>query len=148
MVCHVRILGPDKVASPPEAWIETIDWLENELETRGWTKAELARRAKINQSGLSMLFSGARGPGVDICQSLARALHFPPEEVFRHAGLLPPKIDKSPLDSRIQHLVSALATEEDKRDVLAYVELRHRIAEERRSYETGKDEKRSKSIRP
>ncbi len=124
------------------------DWLQSEIAARNWSLSELARRAHLSRGTLSNIINGNKGIGEATCQSLARALHFPPEEVFRKAGLLPPKLDESPLDSRIQHLVSTLATEEDKRDILAYVELRHRIAEERRSYETGKDGKRIKSTRP
>lgn len=37
-----------------------------------------------------MIASEQRKPGVDICESIARALDYPPETVYRLAGLLPP----------------------------------------------------------
>lgn len=67
-----------------------VNWLEEHLISKGWTRAELARRANINQSSLSMIYSGQRNPGKDICESIARTLGEPPEVVFRVAGILPP----------------------------------------------------------
>ena len=66
-----------------------VDWLEVELRKKSWSRAELARRASLNQSSLSMIWSGQRNPGKDLCESVARALGYPPEIVFRAAGILP-----------------------------------------------------------
>jgi transcriptional regulator with XRE-family HTH domain len=65
-------------------------WLMHETENRGWTNAELARRAGISPASISMVISGQKGVGLDFCLGVARALGFPPEIVLRQAGLLPP----------------------------------------------------------
>lgn len=64
-------------------------WLQQEIAKRGWDQAELARRSKITPGQVSHILSGDRKPGSTACRGIARALQLPPEEVFRHAGLLP-----------------------------------------------------------
>jgi transcriptional regulator with XRE-family HTH domain len=48
-------------------------------EEKGWTQAELARRARVSQPYLSQIEAGARGksPGIRIVQHLAKALGVP-----------------------------------------------------------------------
>lgn len=72
--------------------MEFIDWLNTEINTRGWTSNELARRAELSSGAISLVLSGQRSPGPDFCLGIARALRIPPERVFRQAGLLPPYI--------------------------------------------------------
>lgn len=67
------------------------EWLSGEMEARGWSQAELARRANTSRSAINGLLSGWRGPGPDLARSIAHALKLPDETVFRAAGLLPPK---------------------------------------------------------
>lgn len=66
------------------------NWLMREIEERGWTNAELARRAGISAPNVSMVISGQKGIGWEFCLGIARALGYPPEDVLRRAGLLPP----------------------------------------------------------
>ena len=65
-------------------------WLYEQLNARDWSMNELARRADISSGAISLVMSGQRGPGPDVCLGIARALQLPPETVFRKAGLLPP----------------------------------------------------------
>lgn len=64
-------------------------WLIKEIETRGWSNSELARRAGVVPSTISMVLSGQNRPGFDFCVKVARALQMPPEMILRRAGLLP-----------------------------------------------------------
>jgi transcriptional regulator with XRE-family HTH domain len=64
------------------------DWLDRELNKRNWTRAELARRGDISQSALSLIYSGQRKPGIELCGKVAKALGLPAENVLRQAGLL------------------------------------------------------------
>lgn len=65
-------------------------WLMTELEKRGWTNSELARRAGVVPSTVSMILSNQKQPGLDFCVGVARALGELPETILRRAGLLPP----------------------------------------------------------
>ena len=69
------------------------EWLQQELNERDWTYADLADRAHIGKSTISMIMSEVRNPGSETCRAIARALTLPPEIVFRKAGLLPPTPD-------------------------------------------------------
>ena len=72
--------------------METFEeWLEAELKTRGWRSAELAREAGIADATLSRILLSTRKAGPKVCVALASALGYPPEYVFRRAGLLPAK---------------------------------------------------------
>lgn len=71
--------------------METFNqWILNQLEYRGWSQAELARRAGIADATLSRIIAGTRQTGPDAALAIARALGERPEKVFRLAGLLPP----------------------------------------------------------
>ncbi len=95
-----------------------IDWLRNELETRGWSQAELARQSKLSPAQITRLLNGERGVGENGLNAIARALRLPPETVFRAAGKLPnratdPRIDElshkfSTLDESRKNVVSKL----------------------------------------
>jgi transcriptional regulator with XRE-family HTH domain len=88
------------------------EWLDEELKKRSWNKAELARRAHISQSALSMIKSGEREPGLEILTSIAHALKESPENVYRIAGLLPP-IDQDDSDLEdFRELLKNLTPEE------------------------------------
>jgi transcriptional regulator with XRE-family HTH domain len=66
------------------------EWLEQELKNREWRPADLAREARLGDATLSRIINGVRNPGASVCRAIAAAFVIPPEEVFRHAELLPP----------------------------------------------------------
>lgn len=77
------------------------DWLQRELDNRGWDQAELSRRSGISSAQVSRIVTGGRRPGRDSIDGIARALRLPPEDVLRQAGILPPKnVNLSPGDRR------------------------------------------------
>lgn len=65
------------------------EWLNDELQQRGWTQADLARKSGLTTAGISRILSGQRDPGPEALIAIAEALKLPPEHVFRKAGLLP-----------------------------------------------------------
>jgi transcriptional regulator with XRE-family HTH domain len=69
---------------------EFVNWLIEELNTRGWNNSELARRANISPSMVSVVISGHSKPGINFCVGVARAFNMSPEQVQRLAGLIPP----------------------------------------------------------
>jgi transcriptional regulator with XRE-family HTH domain len=66
------------------------DWLSKEMDRRAWSKAELARRADLSESAVSMVTTGRREPTFDFCVGVAQALGERPEEIMRRAGLIDP----------------------------------------------------------
>ncbi len=68
-------------------------WLQQEMDIRGWSQADLSRKAGITTSTVSNLLNEMRKPGDEICRALSRALGIPQVEVFVQAGLItePPR---------------------------------------------------------
>ena len=67
-----------------------VEYLEEELVSRSWRPADLARAAGLPDATISHVLNGSRRAGPEVCNALARALDEPPETIFRLAGLLPP----------------------------------------------------------
>ena len=66
-----------------------LEFLEEELVSRSWRPADLARAAGVPQATISHILNGSRRAGPEVCNALARALGERPERIFRLAGLLP-----------------------------------------------------------
>lgn len=64
-------------------------WLLGEINDRGWTQAELARRSGLSTAQVSRVLNHEYRPGPDFCRGTAAALNIPVARVFRFAGLLP-----------------------------------------------------------
>lgn len=69
--------------------MEFITWINTELDQRGWSRSEAARRGGFSSSTLDKVVGGFSKPGPVLCRGLARAFGLPPDEVFRLAGILP-----------------------------------------------------------
>ena len=94
-----------------------ITWLTNELNERGWSNSELARRAGIVPSTVATILNQQKSPNPKTCTSIARALSVPPERVFRKAGLLPPTIIGDDVEQEKQGLLDHFQylNQEDRR---------------------------------
>lgn len=68
-----------------------IPWIIEELERRGWSMRELARRSGLSQTHVSNVLNGVRNITFDFCAAIARPLGRHPVELFELAGLLPTK---------------------------------------------------------
>src|SRR3954470_19401011 len=98
-------------------------WLDQELSSRSWTRADLAQKAQISQSTLSLIYNESRKAGPDVCRSIAEALKIPPEEVFRAAGLLPPNPKTDVISERANYLLQMLEKPASKQRAVDYLEL-------------------------
>ncbi len=96
-------------------------WLHRELKKRNWYQAELAYKANISPSHITNLITGARKPGPEAIEGIANAFGYPPQVVFRAAGLLPPEPGYTEIEEMIQHKVTLL--DEGKQiEVLDFIE--------------------------
>lgn len=73
--------------------MEFTEWLQNELNKRGWSQRELVRRSdeygnKISKTQLTNILLGKRNAGPDSCIAIAQTLELPRETVFRARGWL------------------------------------------------------------
>jgi transcriptional regulator with XRE-family HTH domain len=107
------------------------DWLSEQLIQRDMKPADLTRLSGIESGVLSNLINNKRSqPRVETCMAIAKALNIPLEEVYRAAGILPPKPDIDVVTEAILALLLELKAE-DKKDILEYARLRHKLATEK-----------------
>jgi transcriptional regulator with XRE-family HTH domain len=87
------------------------EWLDKECKKRGWSHAELGRRAGFSEARVSQVCRGWK-PGIKFCMSIAEPLGLSPYDVLRLAGLaLPVKLD-DPMKQELLEAFSALSPEE------------------------------------
>ena len=65
------------------------EWLVGELEKRGWSRSEAARRGNISPSMFDKVINGFSKPGIKFLDGIAQAFEISPTIVYRSAGLLP-----------------------------------------------------------
>jgi len=107
------------------------EWLEKELEKRDMSQSELARQAGVTRAAINGVLTGARGPGIDLCNGIAQAFKLPPEEVYRAAGIpLSPERNGDPLTQEGIYILQKLEGE-NKKDAIRYLQLRLQVQEER-----------------
>ena len=99
-------------------------WLREELDKRGWSIREIARRAGLVHGTVVGILNG-RHPGIETCRGIARALGVPTEEVLRRAGLLPPLPPRDEYIIELEHLARHLNTF-DRRAAVDYLRYLHR----------------------
>ena len=69
------------------------EWLQSELDRRGWSQSDCARSANLNRAVINKLLNGKSKPQPPTLVAIARALKIPVETVYRAAGILPPSAD-------------------------------------------------------
>lgn len=65
------------------------NWLQDEIDNRGWNKSTLARATGLSRQTISNVLSKRRAPGQEFCNAIAAAFGCDPAIVFQKAGLLP-----------------------------------------------------------
>jgi transcriptional regulator with XRE-family HTH domain len=92
-----------------------VSWLTGQMDQHSWTNSELARRAEVVPSTVSMILSRQKQAGLDFCIGVSRALHLPAETVLRKAGLLPARPEDSEITSELVYVFNQLGHEEQVR---------------------------------
>lgn len=94
-----------------------LDWLQAEMDRRGWTQADLHRASGLRRGTISGVINQLRNPGTAFCEAVARAFQLPAEDVFRRAGILPPEPNNDPITELGTHILRQLPAEERERFV-------------------------------
>jgi transcriptional regulator with XRE-family HTH domain len=98
-------------------------WLLNELASRNMSQSDLARACEITTAQMSRIISGERNAGKGTLTEIAHALKLPVDLVYEKAGLLPPKLELSPIKRKLAHLAEKLP-DSDLEMVIALLEQR------------------------
>jgi transcriptional regulator with XRE-family HTH domain len=111
------------------------DLLNSEMATRGWSQSDLARKSGLNRAVINKILSGNTKPTTETCRSLAEGLDLPIEQIYRAAGILPPKPKEDPLVDIIAFLAKKLPTTADKEEAIKHMKTILEIAEARGKYD-------------
>ena len=65
------------------------EWLQAEMDKRGWSQSDLARSADLNRAVINKLLNGKSHPQPATLEAISRAFKIPIEITYRAAGLLP-----------------------------------------------------------
>ena len=103
-------------------------WLKDQFETRGWTQNELARKAGTTSGHVSLVMSGLRQPGPELCRGVARALGIPEIVVFVQAGLMSQTANPDELTLRELYGLLSELPPDDQRAILAEARARFEAA--------------------
>jgi transcriptional regulator with XRE-family HTH domain len=88
-----------------------VNWFNQEIENRGWTYADVAKRGGISKSMISRVVSGQSQPGIEFCKAVATAFDVSDEEVFRRAGILDPLPPAVVEEKEILRIIRSLPTQ-------------------------------------
>ena len=65
------------------------EWLQTEMDKRGWSQSECARACDLNRAVINKLLNGKCKPQPATLMAIARGFKIPVETAYRAAGLLP-----------------------------------------------------------
>lgn len=104
------------------------EWLQTEMNKRGWSQSDLARSADLNRAVINKLLNGKSHPQPTTLEAISRALRMPIEITYRAAGLLPAAPDT---DETIEEAIHVLRNiQSAQRKATAIVLLKALITEE------------------
>ena len=111
------------------------DWLLEEMNIRGWSQADLARKSGLTTAGISRLISGNRKAGPKTVMAIAKGLKLPAEYVFIKAGILPEKPAVTMREIRMLKVLQGM-TPEEQEEMLRIMEIKIELREQRGDEET------------
>jgi transcriptional regulator with XRE-family HTH domain len=104
------------------------EWLQSELDKRGWSQSDCARAANLNRAVINKLLNGKSKPQPPTLAAIARAFKFPIETIYRAAGLLPPNVDSDETAIELIHIFKSIQS--PQRRATAIMLIKALIAEE------------------
>jgi transcriptional regulator with XRE-family HTH domain len=119
---------------------EAIEAIKKKATEMGISQVELAAASDTSPAYISRIFKLEREASDQVLQRLAVAVKLPPLEILRLANRIHAETKETPIIKEIAYLTSDLPDSEQQ-DILEFVKLRHRLAEERGTYETKRPKK-------
>ena len=105
------------------------EWLLKEMNIRGWSQADLARKSGLTTAGVSRLITGNRRAGVKTVMAIAKGFKLPAEYVFIKAGILPEKSEATMLEMRSLRVLQSMTAEEQE-EMLRIMKVKIELREE------------------
>jgi transcriptional regulator with XRE-family HTH domain len=90
------------------------EWLQEEMDRRGWSQSDCARAANLNRAVINKLLNGKSQPQPPTLAAIARAFKIPIETAYRAAGLLPPDADGDDATIELIHVFKSIQSPQRK----------------------------------
>src|SRR5690349_24135270 len=90
------------------------EWLQLELDRRGWSQSDCARSANLNRAVINKLLNGKSKPQPSTLAAIARAFKLPIETAYRAAGLLPPNSDGDETTEELIYIFKSIQSPQRK----------------------------------
>jgi transcriptional regulator with XRE-family HTH domain len=87
-------------------------WFRTQIEDRGWSLREMARRVDVSHTTIVNLVNGRSRPSVELCKRVAHTFGVSHLEVMRLAGLLDPAPPDTARLEEVKQLFTELTREE------------------------------------
>jgi transcriptional regulator with XRE-family HTH domain len=84
------------------------EWLQSEMDKRGWSQSYCARAADLNRAVINKLLNGKCKPQPNTLMAIARAFKIPIETAYRAAGLLPPSPDFDDTTAEVMYIFNSI----------------------------------------
>ena len=104
------------------------EWLQAEMNKRGWSQSDLARAADLNRAVINKLLNGKSHPQPATLEAISRALKIPIEITYRAAGLLPVNSDHDDIVEEAIYVLKNIHSAQRKATAVAL--LKALVAEE------------------
>ena len=90
------------------------EWLQLEMDKRGWSQSDCARAAELNRAVINKLLNGKCKPQPVTLMAIARAFKIPVEIAYRAAGLLPPSLDLDDTTAELMYIFNSIQSPQRK----------------------------------
>jgi transcriptional regulator with XRE-family HTH domain len=104
------------------------EWLQTEMDKRGWSQSECARACDLNRAVINKLLNGKCKPQPATLMAIARGFKIPVETAYRAAGLLPTSNHDDDTTRELIHLFRSIQS--PQRKATAIMLLKALVAEE------------------
>lgn len=84
------------------------EWLQVEIDKRGWSQSDCARAAGLNRAVINKLLNGRCRPQPTTLIAIAGAFKIPPEMAYRAAGLLPPSPGQDDITAELMYVFNSI----------------------------------------
>jgi transcriptional regulator with XRE-family HTH domain len=115
------------------------EWLQTEMDKRGWSQSDLARYADLNRAVINKLLNGKSHPQPPTLEAISHALKIPLETTYRAAGLLPINADNDDATEEAMHIFKSIQSAQRRATALAL--LKALITEEENEHRTEKSKR-------
>ena len=99
--------------------IDFSEWLQTEMNKRGWTQSDLARSADLNRAVINKLLNGKSHAQPATLEAISRAFRIPIEITYRAAGLLPINPDNDETIEEAIHVLKSIRSTQRKATAVA-----------------------------